>query len=152
MFRGKANRSYWINRRVAEAMCRLSARLDYREASEELSHQGIEVSHTTLRESVCKWSEDLNVCEQVETQALAENQRWYVSCDGCHTNSPNGWKEVKVGCIYRDYPQPVSGGTPSVRTASIRYVAGRQNAETFGKKLYALAIKMVSIKKILKHK
>ena len=127
--------------RVAEAMCRLSARLDYREASEELSHQGIEVSHTILHQNVRKWSEDLNVCEQVETQELEKNQRWYVSCDGCHTNSPDGWKEVKVGCIYRDYPQPVSGGSPSVRTESIRYVAGRQNAETFGKKLYALATK-----------
>ena len=127
--------------RVAEAMCRLSSRLDYREASEELSHQGIEVSHTILHQHVRKWSEDLNVCEQVATQDLAESQRWYVSCDGCHTNSPGGWKEVKVGCIYRDYPQPVSGSTPSVRTESIRYVAGRHNAEVFGKKLYALAIK-----------
>ena len=127
--------------RVAEAMCRLSFRLDYREASEELSHQGIEVSHTIRHQNVRKWSEDLNVCEQVATQELEENQRWYVSCDGCHTNSPDGWKEVKVDCIYRDYPHPVSGGTPSVRTESIRYVAGRHNAEVFGKKLYALAIK-----------
>lgn len=91
---------------------------DYREASEKLSHQGIEVSRTTLHQSVCKWSETLNVCDQVETQKLAENQRWYVSCDGCYTNSPDGWKEVKVRCIYKDYPQPVSGGTPSVRTKS----------------------------------
>ncbi len=125
--------------RVAEAMCRLSARLDYREASQELSHQGIEISHTTLHQSVCKWSKDLNVCEQIAPQKLEGHQRWYVSCDGCHTNSPDGWKEVKVGCIYRDYPQPVSGGTPSVRTESIRYVAGRQNAVAFGKELYALA-------------
>ena len=36
--------------RVAEAMCRLSALLDYREAASELSHQGIEVSHTTLQQ------------------------------------------------------------------------------------------------------
>ena len=46
-----------------------------------------------------------------------------------------------MGCIYRDYPQPVSGGIPSVRTESIRSVAGRQNAEAFGKKLSALALK-----------
>ena len=32
--------------RVAEAMCRLAMRLDFREASEELLRQGIEVSHT----------------------------------------------------------------------------------------------------------
>ena len=76
--------------RVAEAMCRLSFRLDYREASEELSHQGIEVSHRILHQNVRKWSEDLNVCEQVAPQELEENQRWYVSCNGCHTNSPDG--------------------------------------------------------------
>ncbi len=87
--------------RVAEAMCRLSARLDYREASEELSHQRIEVSHTTLHQCVCPWSEDLHVREQVEVQELAENQRWYVSCDGCHTNSLDGWKEVKVVYLQR---------------------------------------------------
>ena len=125
--------------RVAEAMCRLSARLDYRAASEELSHQGIEVSHTILHQNVRKWSKELNVCEQVDIQELSENQRWYVSCDGCHTNSPDGWKEVKVGCIYRDFPQPVSGGIPSVIPETIRYVAGRQKVEDFGPKLYALA-------------
>ena len=120
-------------------MCRLSARLDYRAASEELSHQGIEVSHTILHQNVRKWSKELNVCEQVDIQELSENQRWYVSCDGCHTNSPDGWKEVKVGCIYRDFPQPVSGGIPSVIPETIRYVAGRQKVEDFGPKLYALA-------------
>ncbi len=38
-------------RRVAEIMCRLAAHFDYRAAA-ELSHQGIEVSHTTLH----RWS------------------------------------------------------------------------------------------------
>ena len=99
--------------RVAEAMCRLAACLDFREAAEELSRQGIEVSHTTLHQKVREWSEDLSVPEQVETQNLEENQRWYVSCDGCYTNSPNGWTEVKVGCVYRDYPQCGSETTPS---------------------------------------
>lgn len=125
--------------RVAESMCRLSAQLDYRAASEELSRQGIEVSHTVLHQNVRKWSKELNVCEQVDVQELLKNQRWYVSCDGCHTNSLNGWKEVKVGCIYRDFPLPVSGGVPSVRQETIRYVAGRHNAEDFGRRLYALA-------------
>ena len=39
----------------------------------------------------------------------------------------------------KDYPQQGSGSTPSARTSSIRYVAGRQDAERFGKALYALA-------------
>ena len=33
---------------VSETMCRLSGRLDYREAALELKHHGIRVSHTTL--------------------------------------------------------------------------------------------------------
>ncbi len=60
-----------------------------------------------------------------------------MSCDGCHTNFPDGWKEVKVGCVYRDYPQ--LGSAPSARTESIRYVTERENAKQFGLKLFALA-------------
>ena len=126
-------------RRVAEVMCRLVAHLDFREAASELSRQGIEVSHMALQKKVGAWSEALSVCEEVDTQTLQDNERWYVSCDGCHTNSPEGWKEVKVGCVYKDYPQLGTGATPSVRTSSIRYVAGRQNAAHFGKELYGLA-------------
>ncbi len=125
--------------RVAEVMCRLSARLDFREASEELSRQGIEVSRTTLNQNVREWSKALRDSQQVETQKLEANQRWYVSCDGCYTNSPDGWTEVKVGSIYRDYPHYGSIAKASVRTPSIRYVATRHNAEDFGKELYALA-------------
>lgn len=44
-----------------------------------------------------------------------------------------------MGCVYKDYPQYSSDATPSARTSSIRYVAGRENAEQFGKKLFALA-------------
>ena len=122
--------------RVAEAMCCLAARLDFREASEELSHQGIQVSHMTLHQNVREWSEDLRVSEQVDTQTLQDNEKWYVNCDGCHTNSPDGWHEVKDGCIYKDYPQHGSDATPSARTSSIRYVASRSDAEHFGKELW----------------
>ena len=128
--------------RVAEAMCRLAARLDFREASEELSYQGIKVRHETLHQIMDEMSEGVNVPEQVETQKLEENQRWYVSCDGCHTNSPDGWKEVKAGCVYRDYPLPPdsSGAISRARTTSIRYVASREGVSYFGKELYKLAI------------
>lgn len=127
------------SRCVAEKMCRLAMLLDYREAALELSRQGIEVSHTTLQKKVMSWSETLNVCEQIDTQTLGENERWYVSCDGCHTNSPDGWKEVKVGSVYRDYPHLETSEPSSVRTESTRYVAGRLEAKHFGKELYALA-------------
>ena len=124
---------------VAERMCYMAAHFDYRAAAKELSFQGIKVSHTTLHQKVREWLSELRASEQVEPQQLVANQRWYVGCDGCYTNSPDGWKEVKVGCVYRDYPQLGSGATPSARTESIRYVAGRENAEQFGKKLFALA-------------
>ena len=112
--------------RVTEMMCRLAMQLDFREAVDELLRQGIEVSHTTLHQKVDEWSEDLRVPEQVEIQELSENERWYVSCDGCYTNSPAGWKETKVGCIYRDYPHYCVDASSSVRTSSIRYVAGQR--------------------------
>ena len=126
---------------VAEMMCRLAARLDFREAADELLRQGIKVSHTTLHQIVGKLSEGLNVPEQVSTQKLEKNQRWYVSCDGCHTNAPDGWKEVKAGCVYKDYPRPPNSpdAISRARTESIRYVASRNDAARFGKELYALA-------------
>lgn len=128
----------WTHR-VAERMCYLAAPFDYRAAAKELSFQGIKVSHTTLHQKVREWLSELHASEQVEPQQLVANQRWYVGCDGCYTNSPDGWKEVKVGCVYRDYPQLGSGATPSARTESIRYVAGRENAAQFGEKLFTLA-------------
>lgn len=126
-------------RRVVERMCYVAAHFDYRAAAKELAFQGIEVSHTTVREKVLEWSSDLSVSAQVEPQILEANQRWYVSCDGCYTNSTDGWKEVKVGCVYRDYPHAGSGAVASARTPSIRYIATRNNATHFGKELYALA-------------
>ena len=77
---------------VIETMCRLAAHLDFREAAEELLHQGIIVSHETIHQIVGEFSEELNIPEQVEKQELEKYQRWYVSCDGCHTNSPDGKK------------------------------------------------------------
>lgn len=68
--------------RVAEAMCRLSARLTFREASEELLRQGIKVSHTTLHKKVREWSTDLKALKEVERQTLEAYQRWSVSCEG----------------------------------------------------------------------
>ena len=131
----------WTHR-VVEMMCRLAARLDFREAAEELSYHGIKVSHETLHQLVGELAEGLDIPEQVEIQKLEPNQRWYVSCDGCHTNSPDGWKEVKAGCVYRDYPQPPNspGAISRARTTSIRYVASREAASDFGKELYKLAI------------
>ena len=124
---------------VRRSMCRLSARLDFREASEELKHHGIRVSHQTLQQKVQQWSEGEAVSTYVDTQKLEAGSRWYVSCDGCQTNSAVGWQEVKVGCLYRDYPQLGPGSIPSVRSSSLRYVASRSDAASFGAQWFDLA-------------
>lgn len=126
-------------KRTAEMMCRLSARLDFREASEELSYHGISVSHTTLQQKVISWSEGQRVSDWLDEQSLETNQRWYVSCDGCQTNSPDGWHEVKTGCLYRDYPQHGPNSEAHATQESMRYVASRTDANAFGEAWFNLA-------------
>lgn len=125
--------------RVAAAMMRLASQLNYRAAASELKHQGIEVSHTTLHQKVLAWSEDEEIAAYVDEQSLDTGARWYVSCDGCHTNSPAGWKEVKVGSVSKDYPYTNATSVIKVRPASPRYVASENAAADFGKQLAALA-------------
>ena len=125
---------------VAALMCRLSARLDFTEAAEELAHHGIKLSHQTLQQKVGEWSEGENVSDYVDAQALEAGSRWYVSCDGVHTLSQDGsYHEVKVGCLYRDYPQLDSKSVASARTQSLRYVASHSDAASFGEQWFALA-------------
>ena len=126
---------------VAQVMCRLSARLDFREASEELKHHGIRISHKTLQEKVRRWSSGKSVSDYVDSQVLEAGSKWHVSCDGCHTPTPDGtYEEVKVGCLYRDYPQLGPGSIPRARPTSLRYVASRSTAADFGEQWFNLAI------------
>ena len=125
--------------KVAAVMMRLAAQLNYRAAAVELKHQGIEVSHTTLHQKVQAWSEGESVSDYVDATAVEEGERWYVSCDGCHTNSPDGYKEVKVGSIGKDYPHQNATSVLKIRSSSLRYVASRSPAEDFGHQLTALA-------------
>ena len=110
---------------VAKTMCRLAARLDFREAAEELKHHGVRVSHTTLQDKVQRWASGESVSAYVDEQSLDPGAKWYVSCDGCHTASVDGWQEVKVGCLYRGEPHGSSGSIPSTRSSSLWYVASR---------------------------
>ena len=125
--------------RVAAAMMRLAAQLNYRAAASELKHQGIEVSHTTLHQKARAFSETEEIAAYVDAQSLERGARWYVSCDGCHTNSPQGWKEVKVGSVSKDYPYTNATSVIKVRPGSPRYVASENAAADFGKHLVALA-------------
>ena len=124
---------------VAEAMCRLASRLNYRAAAEELSHHGIEVSHTTLHQKVRNWASGADVCDFIETQELEPTARWYVSCDGVQTPSLEGYNEVKTGLVCRTYPHPEGASAPGARPGSLRYVASREAAPDFGEQWAKLA-------------
>ena len=124
---------------VAKTMCRLAARLDFREAAEELKHHGIRVSHTTLQHKIQRWASGESVSAYVAPQSLDPGSRWYVSCDGCYTASADGWQEVKVGCLYREDLHPDPGAIASTRSSSLRYVASREDAVSFGSHWFDLA-------------
>ena len=124
---------------VAKTMCRLAARLDFREAASELKHHGIRVSHTTLQNKVQRWASGESVSAYVDRQSLEPGSRWYVSCDGCHTPLTQGRQEVKVGCLYRDDPHADPGTIASTRSSSLRYVASRSDAVSFGSQWFDLA-------------
>lgn len=124
---------------VASAMCRLASRLNYRAAAEELSHQGIDVSHTTLHKKVGKWAAGEEVSDYVEAQRLEPTARWYVSCDGVQTPSTQGYNEVKTGLVSRTYSQPERASASGARPKSLRYVASRTAASDFGEQWAKLA-------------
>ena len=124
---------------VAKTMCRLAARLDFREAAEELKHHGIRVSHTTLKDKIQRWASGESVSTYVDPESLDPGSRGYVSCDGCYTASTQGWQEVKVGCLYRDNPRRDPGAIASTESSSLRYVAARGDAVNFGSQWFDLA-------------
>ena len=126
--------------RVSATMMRLAAQLNYRGAAAELKHHGIQVSHTTLHKKVQEWSAGEDASAYVDKQSLDVGARWYVSCDGCYTNSLEGWKEVKVGCVCKDYPHTNVTSVLKMRPSTPRYIASESQAVDFGRQLAALAI------------
>ena len=92
-----------------------------------------------LGRKVQRWASGESVSAYVDEQSLAPGARWYVSCDGCHTASVDGWQEVKVGCLYGDEPHCSPGSMPSTRSSSLRYVASRTDAVSFGSQWFDLA-------------
>lgn len=125
--------------RVSETMMRLAAQLNYRAAASELKHHGIEVSHTTLHQKVREWSAGETLSDYVDTQSLEAGARRYISCDGCYTNSPVGYQEVKVGSIGKDYPHQNATSVMKIRPPSLRYIASRSSVADFQHQLTALA-------------
>ena len=68
-------------------------------------------------------------------ERLPPAEDFYITCDGLKVNTLEGWKEPKLGAIFRAQPnlegKPIRGPT--------RYVAHLEPAESFGQRLWQLA-------------
>jgi hypothetical protein len=68
-------------------------------------------------------------------KALRPAEDFYITCDGLKVNTLQGWKEPKLGAIFRagcnEKGEPIRGPT--------RYVAHLEEAEPFGQRLWQLA-------------
>ena len=125
--------------RVAEMMCRLRHNLTL---GVPLRRYLLWMLKSATRPFIRKCVNSQKICVRWHRwipQTLEAHERWYVSSDGCRTNSPAGWKKTKVSCVFRDYPQLGSNSLPRARPESIVYTANRQDADQCGKDLYVLA-------------
>ena len=95
----------------------------------------------TLQEKVRYWSSGESVSDYVDKQVLEAGSKWSVSCDGCHTPTPDGtYQAVKIGNrLYRDYPQLGPGSIPRARPTRLRSVASRSSTADFGGEWFDLA-------------
>ncbi len=68
-------------------------------------------------------------------EPLPPAEDFYITCDGLKVNTLQGWKEPKLGAVFRAHPdeegKPIRGPT--------RYVAHLEPAESFGERLWQLA-------------
>jgi len=66
---------------------------------------------------------------------LPPAEQLYITCDGVKTNTTEGWKEPKLGAVFRaernEDGKPVRGPT--------RYIGRIEDSETFGQRLWRLA-------------
>lgn len=68
-------------------------------------------------------------------ESLPEAEQFYVTLDGVKVNTQEGWKEPKLGAVFRAHAgedgEPIRGPT--------RYVGHLEEAEEFGERLWRLA-------------
>ncbi len=68
-------------------------------------------------------------------EGLGPAEDFYLTCDGVKVNTREGWKEPKLGAVFRAVVgpegEPIRGPT--------RYVAHLEEADAFGQRLWALA-------------
>lgn len=91
---------------------------------------GVHIAHSTLHQMTVAAGEDLQ--EISSTQLVGDKMPrstrvGYLSADGVHVNTLDGWREMKLGCLY-DEAQTV-----------LHYVATFDQCNAFGQKLRELA-------------
>jgi hypothetical protein len=125
---------------VQEVVAWADAELAYGRAVEFLEKtMGLSLSkdtHETLSRTLGRAVEPQETARAAQRwSALPPASQLYVSCDGVKVNTDAGWKEPKLGAVFRAERgrdgAPIRGPT--------RYVAHVEEAEPFGERLWRLA-------------
>jgi len=125
---------------VQEVVAWADAELAYGRASEFLERtMGLSLSkdaHETLSATLGEAVQPDETGRASQAWApLPPAEQLYVSCDGVKVNTDEGWKEPKLGAVFRaqrdEDGEPIRGPT--------RYVAHLEEAEPFGERLWQLA-------------
>ena len=125
---------------VQEVVAWADAELAYGRAVEFLKRtMGLSLSkdaHETVSGTLGEAVQSKEIARAAQAWArLPSAEQLYISCDGVKVNTDEGWKEPKLGAVFRAEPdtdgQPIRGPT--------RYVAHLEEAESFGERLWQLA-------------
>ena len=125
---------------VQEVVAWADAELAYGRASEFLDRtMGLSLSkdaHETVSAALGEAVQPRETDRAAQAWAtLPAAEQLYLSCDGVKVNTEEGWKEPKLGAVFRaqrgEDGQPIRGPT--------RYVAHLEEAEPFGQRLWQLA-------------
>ena len=125
---------------VQEVVAWADAELAYGRACEFLERtMGLSLSkdaHETLSATLGEAVQPRETARAAQAWGpLPAAEQLYVSCDGVKVNTDEGWKEPKLGAVFRaqrdEDGEPIRGPT--------RYVAHLEEAEPFGERLWQLA-------------
>ncbi len=132
---------------VKRMLVKLSARLPYQSAVDVLEELAqVKVSATTAWELTQAAGECVHAARK-PIATVSEPHPTQVAClgitmDGCMTNvRAEGWKEVKVGCVFEAAPHgestrdPQGEAVPVVQATALSYVLHLGGPEEFGVKL-----------------
>jgi hypothetical protein len=100
---------------------------------------GLSLSKDTHETVVAELGESVEPGEEARAReafaGLPPAEQLYITCDGVKTNTTEGWKEPKLGAVFRaerdKHGEPVRGPT--------RYIGRIEDSEAFGQRLWRLA-------------